>query len=35
MNHKEVAQRIEKALGKDNVIAAAHCATPFTFSIKR
>lgn len=27
MNHKEVAKRINTALGKDNVITAAHCAT--------
>lgn len=27
MDHKEVAKRINTALGKDNVITAAHCAT--------
>ncbi|MEY8370714.1 sucrose-specific PTS transporter subunit IIBC [Aerococcaceae bacterium 50-4] len=27
MNHKEVAERIHKALGEDNVTTAAHCAT--------
>ncbi|GMR69923.1 sucrose-specific PTS transporter subunit IIBC [Aerococcus viridans] len=27
MNHKEVAKRIHAALGEDNVVTAAHCAT--------
>lgn len=27
MNHKEVAKRIYTALGEDNVVTAAHCAT--------
>lgn len=27
MNHKKVAQEIQKALGEDNLVGAAHCAT--------
>lgn len=34
MNHKEVAERIEKALGPDNVVAAAHCATRLRLVLK-
>lgn len=34
MQHKEVAKRIEQALGKDNVVAAAHCATRLRLVLK-
>ncbi|MDR1606342.1 MAG: sucrose-specific PTS transporter subunit IIBC [Streptococcaceae bacterium] len=34
MNHKEVAQRIAIALGDENLVAAAHCATRLRLVIK-
>ena len=34
MNHKEVAKRIAQAIGKDNVVAAAHCATRLRLVVK-
>lgn len=34
MNHKDVARRIEEAIGKDNVVAAAHCATRLRLVLK-
>lgn len=34
MNHKEVAQRIVQAIGKDNFVAAAHCATRLRLVLK-
>ena len=35
MNHKKVAQDILSAIGEDNLIAAAHCATRLRLVIKR
>ena len=34
MNHEEVAKRVAKALGDDNVITAAHCATRLRLIVK-
>ncbi|MDK6420979.1 PTS transporter subunit EIIB, partial [Aerococcus urinae] len=34
MNHKQVAQDIADALGKDNLLAAAHCATRLRLVLK-
>lgn len=34
MNHKEVAARVLKAIGSDNIQAAAHCATRLRLVIK-
>jgi len=34
MNHKEVAKRIHQALGEDNVVTAAHCATRLRLVVK-
>ena len=34
MKHKEVAQRIAQAIGKDNLLGAAHCATRLRLVIK-
>ena len=34
MNHKEVAARVLKAVGSDNIQAAAHCATRLRLVIK-
>lgn len=34
MNHKEVAKRIQEALGDDNVVTAAHCATRLRLVVK-
>lgn len=34
MNHKEVAKRVVKAVGKDNITAAAHCATRLRLVVK-
>lgn len=34
MNHKEVAERVAKALGENNLIAAAHCATRLRLVVK-
>lgn len=34
MNHKKVAEEIIQALGKDNVQAAAHCATRLRLVLK-
>lgn len=34
MNHKRVAEDIIKALGKDNLVAAAHCATRLRLVVK-
>lgn len=34
MNHKEVAERILKAVGQDNIKAAAHCATRLRLVVK-
>jgi PTS system sucrose-specific IIC component len=34
MNHKEVAERVLKAVGKDNLQAAAHCATRLRLVLK-
>ena len=34
MNHKEVANRVAKALGEDNLVAAAHCATRLRLVVK-
>lgn len=34
MNHKEVAKRVAKALQKDNIVAAAHCATRLRLVVK-
>lgn len=34
MNHKEVAKQVAAAVGKDNFIAAAHCATRLRLVVK-
>lgn len=34
MKHKEVAKRIAAALGPDNLVAAAHCATRLRLVLK-
>ena len=34
MDHKEVAKRVAAALGEDNLIAAAHCATRLRLVVK-
>lgn len=34
MNHKEVAQRVAAALGEDNLLGAAHCATRLRLVVK-
>lgn len=34
MNHKEVAKRISQAIGDDNLVAAAHCATRLRLVVK-
>ncbi|HJB22920.1 MAG TPA: PTS transporter subunit EIIB, partial [Candidatus Jeotgalibaca pullicola] len=34
MNHKKVAEEILAALGKDNIQAAAHCATRLRLVLK-
>jgi PTS system sucrose-specific IIC component len=34
MDHKEVAKRIDAALGHDNVVTAAHCATRLRLVVK-
>ncbi|MEY8537925.1 sucrose-specific PTS transporter subunit IIBC [Lactococcus muris] len=34
MNHKEVAERVLEAVGKDNLQAAAHCATRLRLVVK-
>ena len=34
MDHKEVAKRVATALGEDNLIAAAHCATRLRLVVK-
>lgn len=34
MNHKEVAKRIVQAVGKENFVAAAHCATRLRLVLK-
>ena len=34
MNHKKVAQDILSAIGEDNLIAAAHCATRLRLVLK-
>lgn len=34
MNYQKVAKRIEEALGKDNILAAAHCATRLRVALK-
>ena len=34
MNHKEVAKRVENAIGKDNIVALAHCATRLRIVLK-
>ena len=34
MDHKKVASEVVKAVGKDNVVAAAHCATRLRLVLK-
>lgn len=34
MNHKEVAERVFQALGEENLVAAAHCATRLRLVVK-
>lgn len=34
MNHKEVAKRVMLAVGKENILAAAHCATRLRLVVK-
>src|SRR5699024_5166737 len=34
MNHEQVADRVIKYVGKDNLIAAAHCATRLRLVVK-
>ena len=34
MDHNKVAKRIADAVGKDNIVAAAHCATRLRLVIK-
>ena len=34
MDHKEVAKRVAAALGEDNLVAAAHCATRLRLVVK-
>ena len=34
MDHKRVAQTVVKAVGKDNIVAAAHCATRLRLVVK-
>lgn len=35
MDYKKVASEVVAAVGKDNLVAAAHCADPFKTSFKR
>ena len=34
MDHKKVAERVIKDVGRDNIIAAAHCATRLRLVLK-
>ncbi len=35
MDYNKVAKEVIEAVGKDNLVAAAHCATRPTFGIER